>query len=294
MAITGKIQDAAAAALSAIEEALDLNEPETAAGKDGPKSDKPSIAAAMSAAHPRALPVRRRRRASRSRRPTKTSTPIRRSICNCRGPPSPPTRAPPDPPTSRPTNSRPSRRTSRRTSPPTSPRPRSLRARRGRPSPRRPRQSPRPVSRRPRSPRPACSRPRQSRRRARPRQSRRPALRARAKTRRVARAKTGEARADDAARQRRPPQHRRVARRAELPPERNDHRHDGAVDHRLDGAVDALCLFPSREHFGRGRQFSGADADTDAAGAVRADRVPVRHGRSWPAAFMRCASSPRR
>ena len=50
MAITGKIQDAAAAALSAIEEALDLNEPETAAGKDGTdKSDKPSIAAAMSA-----------------------------------------------------------------------------------------------------------------------------------------------------------------------------------------------------------------------------------------------------
>ena len=53
MAITGKIQDAAAAALSAIEEALDLNEPE-AAGKDGaksekPKSEKPSIAAAMSA-----------------------------------------------------------------------------------------------------------------------------------------------------------------------------------------------------------------------------------------------------
>ncbi|HEY8138712.1 MAG TPA: hypothetical protein VIF61_12790, partial [Methylocystis sp.] len=49
MAITGKIQDAAAAALSAIEEALDLNDPE-AAGKDGPKSEKPSIAAAMSAA----------------------------------------------------------------------------------------------------------------------------------------------------------------------------------------------------------------------------------------------------
>ena len=40
MAITGKIQDAAAAALSAIEEALDLNEPE-AAGKDA-KSDKPA------------------------------------------------------------------------------------------------------------------------------------------------------------------------------------------------------------------------------------------------------------
>ena len=50
MAITGKIQDAAAAALSAIEEALDLNEPEAAAGKDGPKSDKPNIAAAMAAA----------------------------------------------------------------------------------------------------------------------------------------------------------------------------------------------------------------------------------------------------
>ena len=62
-------------------------------------------------------------------------------------------------------------------------------------------------------------------------------------------------RVDDAARQRRPPQHRRIARRAELPPERNDHRHDGAVDHRLDGAVDALRLFPPREHFGRGRQF---------------------------------------
>ncbi len=273
MAITGKIQDAAAAALSAIEEALDLNEPE-AAGKDA-KSDEAQIRQAQHRGrHERrrsAPPVRRRQGGRRVRQEGRHRRLDTNPTLNLQLPrPAKPADKGAARPADKPAD-KPAAKPSTATRPA---KPAAVGAKAGGlPTPR--------------SPAPGFSTPAKPASGFAP--APKPAVRARAKarcaraeTRRGARAKTGEARADDAARQRRPPQHRRVARRAELPPERNDHRHDGAVDHRLDGAVDALCLFPSRKHFGRGRQFSRADADTDAARAVRADRVPVRHRHHGP------------
>ena len=266
MAITGKIQDATAAALSAIEEALDLNEPEAAAGKDGaksekPKSEKPSIAAAMGASVSASAGVSASSKpdgesAKKADIDIDTNPTLNLQLPRPAKPADKGAARPADKPADKPAE------------PFAATRPGDSAASA---------QKPAAAPTQPRSPVPGFSTP------AKPASgSATPAPKPGPRQTRRRRAKTGEARADDAARQRRPPQHRRVARRAELPPERNDHRHDGAVDHRLDGAVDALRLFPPREHFGRGRQFSGADADTDAARAVRADRVPVRHRHHGP------------
>ncbi len=270
MAITGKIQDAAAAALSAIEEALDLNEPE-AAGKDGPKSDKPSIAAAMSASSgaPAGSSKAEGESVKKADNDLDTNPTLNLQL--------PRPAKPADKGAARPADKPADKLAAKPADKPAD----------------------KPAAAEPSSAaRPAESAARQSRR------LRAQFFRARAKARARLTSTPKPAPVSTPAPKPAAPAPKPGAAPAPkpaklgptTPPANDDRRSIGelraALNFRPSGTITVMTAlsiiawtglwtlyvyFHRESILGRGRQFSRADADTDAAGAVRADRVPVRH-----------------